>query len=230
MSSHVRGNAERLVIFAGIALSIALALGFRESSTAHAETTRAPEVRIATVDVLEVAQHLVAGGKYAVAREAYEQGLAKPLQDMAAELKALQERYNTLAPDAPERKDIENQFSSKSQALQQAQQKAVGDDEVYKTSQVAEAYRLVLEAADQLGADLGYTHVIATRSGPVVIKSTNVPGAVQEMLARPLVRGPAADDITERLFAKMKIEKQPEPAKAEPVTSPPAPASPAAPK
>jgi len=46
-----------------------------------------------------------------------------------------------------------------------------------------------------------------------------VPGAVQEMIARPVIRGAAADDLTARLAAQLGL-KEAEPVKATPVEAP----------
>lgn len=223
MALPFRSNVERIALYAGLALALGLGLGLRESRPALAQNAAgqaAPAIRLATVDVLGIAEKIVGGEKYRTSRDAYAAGLTKPLQDMANELKAMQEKYATLATDSPERKPLEEQFTAKSQAMQAAQQKAQISDEQFKAQQVAEAYRLVIEAADKLGTELGYTHVLATRSGPASIRSDNVPGAVQEILARPLVKGVPADDLTERLMKAMGVEAAPDPVKAQPVTDP----------
>ena len=104
--------------------------------------------------------------------------------------------------------------------------------ENYNTKQVGEAYTLVLDAAVKMSDSLGYTHVIASKNGAAAISSRNIPGAVQEMLARPLVKGVAADDLTERLIKDLKLENvvlpSPNAAAAQPVKAEPAKVDPAA--
>lgn len=213
-----RTHAERVMIYAGLALALALGAGLRLTPSAGAQNTpsTAPAmVRVATVDVLALAERLVGTEKYRFGRETNAASLSKPLQAMLDELKGLETKFNALPADSAERAPLQQQFQQKNTAFQQAQQQAQSDDEKFKATQVAEAYRLVVEAADKLGAELGYTIILCTRNGPVAIRSDNVPGAVQEMLARPVLRGPASDDLTDRVAKALGLSA--EPASAEPV-------------
>ncbi|MCE7973709.1 MAG: OmpH family outer membrane protein [Leptolyngbya sp. PLA1] len=217
-------KSDRLIAVSGAVLAVALALGLRDSSPAVAQNASAPqagEMRIATVDVLLLAERLVASDRYRSGRETNAASLSKPLQAMLDELKALEARYSSLAADSPERAAIQEAYQQKSQAFQKSQQEAQVNDERFKATQVGEAYRLVVTAADQIGQELGYTLVLASRAGVPDVRSDNVPGAVQEMLARPVLRAPAADDLTERVAAKLGL--LPEPVKAVPLTDPAAP-------
>jgi hypothetical protein len=215
----IRGG-ERILIYSGLVVALALGAGWREYSPAEAQPAQTAALRIATVDILGVAEKLVSSEKYRAGRETNAASLAKPLQAMVDELTELETRYNALAADSPERQATQTQFQQKNRVFQQASQQAKIDDERFKAVQVAECYRIVLEAADALGGELGYTVVLATRSGQPTIRSDNVPGAVQEMLARPVVRGTVADDLTERLSKRLALDA-PEPVRAQPVPETP---------
>ncbi len=218
-------KSERLIAVSGAVLAVALALGLRESSPAVAQNASAPQaspqagaMRVATVDVLLLAERLVASERYRAGRETNAASLSKPLQALLDELKDLEARYSALAADSPERATIQEAYQQKSQAFQKSQQEAQVNDERFKATQVGEAYRLVVTASDQLAAELGYTLVLASRSGVPDVRSDNVPGAVQEMLARPVLRAPASDDLTDRVASRLGL--LPDPVKAVPLTDP----------
>ena len=77
--------------------------------------------------------------------------------------------------------------------------------EAFNVSQLGEAYRAVHEAAAAMADKLGYTHVVASKMGPTTLRSLTVNNAVQEMIARPVVKAPAEDDITQRLIDGMGL-------------------------
>jgi Skp family chaperone for outer membrane proteins len=228
MANPAAFKSDRLIAVSGAVIAVTLALGLRDSSSAVAQNASAPQaapqagaVRVATVDVLLLAERLVASERYRAGRETNAASLSKPLQAMLDELKGLEARYSSLAADSPERATVQEAYQQQSQAFQKSQQDAQVNDERFKATQVGEAYRLVVTAADQLGQELGYAIVLASRTGVPDVRSDNVPGAVQEMLARPVLRAPAADDLTERVAAKLGL--LPEPVKAVPLTDPAAP-------
>lgn len=225
MTSTAASKTDRLIAVSGAVIAVTLALGLRDSTPAIAQNAAAPQagtlagaMRVATVDVLQLAERLVASERYRAGRETNAASLSKPLQAMLDELKGLEARYSTLAADSPERAPIQEAYQEKSQAFQKSQQDAQVSDERFKATQVGEAYRLVVTAADQIAAELGYTLVLASRTGVPDVRSDNVPGAVQEMLARPVLRAPASDDLTDRVAVKLGLI--PEPVKAVPVTDP----------
>lgn len=203
-------NTERTIIYAGLALSLTMGLAaFSTGSSAIAESApskQADAPRIASIDVLSVVERMVSSDKYKTPRMTNETEQADKLKPLADELNKIQTEAKDLKEDSQRFKDMSTQFVQKNQDFQRLRQEAANQVENYNTLQVAEAYRLVLDAANQLATTSGYTHVIASKSGPATIASTNIPGAVQEMLARPLIKGVAADDLTERLIKQLGLE------------------------
>lgn len=216
-------NAERVALYAGLTLAIALGLSANSGTRAVAQNSGAAPTanRIATADVLTVAERIIQGADYRLGRDDLVETLNKPLKEMRDQLQAMQVRYQGLAPNSPERETLQKEFQSLQATYQERDRAAVDQVEKFNTRQVARAYSLVIDAAEKMGTDLGYTHVIATRAGKAEIRSENVPGAVQEMLARPIIKGVPADDLTDRLFKQFKVEA----AVATPEPPPPAPAS-----
>lgn len=217
-------KTERLTITAGIGLALALALGLRGTGEpAHAAPTAAETTRIATVDMLLLVERMISGEKYTADRDNFTAEQNKKLQPLADELQKLRDDSKDLKEESERFKNLAREFNEKNQRLMEMGQVANREVEQFKTAQVTEAFRLVGEAAERMAGELGYSHVFSTRSGAFTIKSDNVNGAVQEILARGLVKSPTADDLTERLIAAMKLEA---PAAAVPVPDGSAPGGP----
>jgi hypothetical protein len=233
-------SVQRVVVSLGVvgAIGIAGLLGAwsQESKPAPPDgPARQPAaVRIATADVLGVVERLVMSERYRPAAEAFmneQNSKLKPLQD---ELEAMEKRGASLPPGSPELADLGKQYDQKRDEYQRSRQEAFAKIDSFNTDQVREAYRLTLQAVDQLSQQLGYTHVLASRTGSPTIRSDNVNGALQEMLARPVAKSDPADDLTDRLIKQFKLEnvKVDETARPAPpgTGAAPAPAPPPAPK
>jgi Skp family chaperone for outer membrane proteins len=214
-----------LVVLAGAAVGGALVapLLTGTNAVAQAGSGSVAPVRIATVDVLSLVERMVTSERYASSRQTNVNAQAKMLEDernklgpvaneaQAAMQKAVAESQGLKDGD-PKLEELKKTFQdaqNKMQGLQQQegelQRKAQDSVESFNTQQVGEVYALVMAAAQELATKNGYSHVIASRNGPVSIRSNNVPGAVQEILARPVVVGIAGDDLTERVADALKI-------------------------
>ncbi len=215
-------NSERLAVFAGLAAALMLGVAAYRPDSAFAEAQpSAAAQRVAVADVLGITDRLLSSEKYTSGQRTQVEVLNKTLQPMQAELETLVAQYKAMEEANPERAALGQKINEKDQVFRQEGQRAQAQLESFKTAQATEAYRLVSEATDKLAGDLGYTIVIASRTGVIAIRSDNVTGAIQEMLARPIVRVPAGDDLTERLMKQFELS---DPPKAVPVTETPAPA------
>lgn len=227
-------QSERLFLFGGVAAALVLALSAANSGSRADAQSAGTQVttRIATVDILGLTERLVGSPEYVAARDTQVSSLNKGLEPLIAEGRDLIAKLQAMADqNSKDAEALKTQLGEKQQRLQQMDQDARNQIETFNTTQVEKAYRAVVDASDALGAQLGYTHVIASRTGNVVIRSRNVPGAVQEILARPVIRGLAGDDLTERLAKQLNLPAPAaEPVKAEPIPAAGgAPAQPAAP-
>ncbi|MDX2131023.1 MAG: OmpH family outer membrane protein [Planctomycetota bacterium] len=208
MSSSIVQRAERLAIYAGIVAAIGLGLSAHVPSTATAQNSGAApsgQVRIATADVLGLVDRMMATDRYTSAHQTQVQTLNKTLEPLQQELQALSARYQSLAPDNPERAEIEKAFGAKQQQLQEKNQDAVRQDQIFRSTQAAEAYQAVIAATDRTARELGYSHVIATRAPGTPVRAETLGGTLQELLARPLVRGDQGDDLTDRVATALLL-------------------------
>lgn len=217
-------KAERAFIYVGLAAALMLGLGWRgPGRPAYAGElipVRQPSggaMRLATADMLKIVEKMVKSDRYAPAREAFNKELTTKLEAMAGDLQALRAQIQASPQNAPETQTLMQNFQARGQEFEQARNEAANRSDEFNARQIAEAYKLVVETVEAQAKKAGYTHVLATRSGPPVLKSSNIAGTVQEMLARPLVVGQAADDLTKVVMDELKlpdIDDEPAPAPA----------------
>lgn len=200
----MRQLTRAMVLVGMIGVAGASAMVFSNRATAQASTTPAPALRMATVDLLDVVERMVLSDKYKPARDAFTDTQRETLQPLIAELQALAQQGQTATQGTPEFQNLVQQYTQKQQELSQrneAAQQAIGE---FEAKQVAEAYGLVSAAANRMAERMGYTHVISTRAS-TTIRSTAVPGVVQEILARPIVTSPKGDDLTQALLNELQL-------------------------
>lgn len=226
-------NVERVVLFSGLAVAIALGLGYRDvgtqavASSANSSTVVADGAKIATVDVLTVVERLASSDRYTPAREQKAKSLAAPIEQINKELDTLRQEI-TAIPDFQNNAEAQpkiQQFQQKSQNLETLRQTAQNELESFNVAQLQEAYKIAIDTTNAIAGTRGYTHVFATKPFESKMTSTNVNGVLQEMLARPIVRTNMADDLTDAVIKELKLENvkplsgQPAPAPA-PATAP----------
>lgn len=202
---------ERLFIYSGVGVAIALGLGWRGLGTSASATlanAQADTVRIATADVLTLVEKMASSDRYLPARQEKVKSLRAPIELLEKELDELRAKI-TAIPDFQnnaEAQPLIQQFQTKTQNMQALSQTAQNEAENFNTNQLQEAYRLVIETTTQIANSKGYTHVFSTKLPDNKLTSNNVTGLLQEMLARPVVKAPAADDITQDVIRELKLE------------------------
>ncbi len=225
-------RSERVLVYGGVALAVALGLMAREpGTTAHAAwvSGATADMRVAAVDVYLVAEAAMKRPEPVAEREAVNQKWRTTLEAIEAELQTIDTTLRMLAPGSQQAPEL----MSRGRAKQAEGQKAVQDHAVeydqVQSRQLRVAYEEARGAAEAVATRLGYTHVMAARTRPMNEDDPPVPmrQRIDEMLSRPLLVGPASDDLTDAVLAEMKLERpKPEEAPAEA----PAPATPEAPK
>ena len=208
------------------------------SAPAAATSQPTGAVRIATVDVLSIVERMILSDALRNPRERFFADTDAPLQALANELRDMQARAQGIAQDSPEFQALSEQFNTRSNEFQIKNREASLAKDRFSTLQVSEAYARVINAAQALAQANGYTHVLASRTGDPTLRSSTVPNAVQEILARPVLIGIPGDDLTERLAKDLGVDQvtipaagaspvQPTPVQAQPVQAQPVPVTPA---
>lgn len=174
----------------------AVAQGGAETSVA------AKPVRIATVDVFAVVERVWLGEQYISARTALADATNKEIDALNVKMDEMRTKAQALAKDSPELKALSDEFVKLQQEAQQKQNSGGDEMERLSTLQLAQAYQQVMTEAETLAKGMGYTHVIASKTGKLEFRSTTMNGALQELLARPIVISDSTDDLTTALLAK----------------------------
>lgn len=151
--------------------------------------------RVATVDIFAVVERVWLSDANMAARTALAETTNKELETLNGKMQDLRFRATTMGKDSPEIQPISEEFAKVQQEAQQKQQQGNTEMERVSTLQLGEAYQIVMVEANKLAAELGYTHVLASKIGDLTFRSNTMNGALQELLARPVVVSSPADDI-----------------------------------
>ncbi len=203
-------SSRPLALIAGLAAVLAAGFILR-TSPAIAVAAPAPshqaEQRFASINAFQAVEKMVQSDRYRPARETLMNDLKMRLEVPQNEIASIAKEIMAAGQDSDRGRSLMPTYQNKNRELQQLRQELEEKAGEFNTQQLAEAYRLVVETADKIASDRGYTHVIATRGlANEPLKSTNVAAAVQEILARPLVRFPAGDDLTDAVMKELKID------------------------
>lgn len=203
---------ERAMVYTGVLAALGLGLfaaADRLQSRAHADTHAvwADGVKIASCDVFKVAGKLMSTEPYEKLITAKRDELKAQLMPLENELKAIGERLKAMGPSAqgPEAEQAAGEFQKKQNEYLKKGQDLDAEMSRFIAEQNFDAYKKVLESVSAVADKRGYTHVFSTR-GSDEMKAPSNPGAfLQGVLARPLAKSPAADDITDDVMADLKL-------------------------
>lgn len=206
-------NAQSAFVSGVVVATLAAFLGFQATSVqrqAAASAPRAAEpVKLAVFDVLAATEKLFLSDRYKPAIDARVKQRQDELAAMDAGAKDLVEKIQKLPESSPDRQGLINTFQAKRQELEEAKNKAQEEVGAFSTEQFGEAYRACVQAATSIAKAQGYTHVFATRVGKLDFRSKEIPAALQEVLARPVLLAGEADDITAAVLKELKLDEAP---------------------
>ncbi|HCT44496.1 MAG: hypothetical protein CMJ35_10075 [Phycisphaerae bacterium] len=158
---------------------------------------------IASVDVFALVDRALSGEEMTAARRNFEAESNSGIEAMQQQLIQLQTQLGALSPDDPNGGQLYQQYQQMQGQLQQASQAASLDYQTLIAEQIAQGYREIYAAVNELAAEQGYSFVFATRSDGELLQTDTINGITQEILARPLVTPPAATDLTEAIRIKL---------------------------
>lgn len=206
-------KAERVLMWTGVVVAIGLGLGvgIPERPAIAQAGVQGTASKIGTVDVFTLLEALVESDGYKPAREARDAELKTRYDAMLAELRALETRIQIIPQGTPEFNATMQQGQAKQSEIQQFAQQAQRDQDAFVADQVKRAYQQIHAATNAVADRLGYSHVIATRLETDNMKAESMAPAMQEILARPLIRSVASEDITAAVRAELNL---PEPTPA----------------
>jgi Skp family chaperone for outer membrane proteins len=195
-------NAERLVIYSGLGLAVALGLGWRGvGSPAQATSVVSADpkpVRIATIDLGKTVVDLfLQSDAYKAPRDA-EGAKMTPLRDM---LEGMKGRLQKMDQKSPEFQAEVPNFQAKAKDLQDMENAF----NAFQANQVAQCTREVAAAAKKVADRLGFTHVLISRPMEAEFRGPNPDAALSESLQRTVVVGEAGTDITSEVRKELKL-------------------------
>lgn len=204
-------HAERIVIYSGLALCLALGAGWRGLGSPASAVSPAPlanplaepkPVKIATIDLGKlVVDQFVLNDGFKAARD-LEGAKMKPLQDLLLGMKTRLEKMDQKSPEFQAEVPT---YQAKVQELQ----KMENDFAAYQAGQVVQATKEVGAAAKKVAEALGYTHVLISRPMDAEFRGQNPDAALSEALQRTVLVGEAGTDITAEVRKDMKIPDAP---------------------
>ncbi len=213
--------------FAAVILIVALA-ALTHRVWGDALDGAAPPVRIATIDLLGLVEDMLQTDAYKPDRDEFRGDWEERIQDMQNSLAQIEGELRLASPTDPNTRQLQQRYQQTGYQYQQMQRQAGMAFDRFSADQAASAYALLHEKASALAAELGYTHLIASRRSGEIADRGSLATVTQEILARGVILSPDADDLTETLRERLSIPVRPGPEAAQPATDMPNPETPGA--
>lgn len=200
--------SERVFLYGGVAAALLMSLASHQPAPASARQASGGEsaIRIATMDVYTVTERILQTPEFNDPLQSLVNGWQAKLGTIEQNLRDLSSKYQILPENDPERQNIAGQAKIKQQEYEEQRQTAAQEIETTRATQFSRAYQRARDGAATVANRQGYTHVIATRGGIERMNTTNVASTVQEILARPLIKGIPSDDITQAVLTEMNLQ------------------------
>jgi Skp family chaperone for outer membrane proteins len=195
---------ERIVVFAGIVLALIVALGGREAA-AYGRTPAPENVKLATIDVYLIIEKIMDKPELKKPREDLTNTWTQKGDAMQRELQQLEDKLKIMPKNAPDAQATIQQAEAKQADYQKLAQDRQTELEKLNSTQLIASYKQVRDAAAAVAGRMGYTHVMSNRSFDRPLLTQTLASTLQELLARPLVTGNAADDITNQVMTELKL-------------------------
>jgi hypothetical protein len=152
---------------------------------------------IGVVDVYNLVDILIMADEASQQRSNFETQSNAAIAEYEQRLIGIQTQMSGMTQDDPKAAALYANYQQVTQQIQQATNQINDGYQVLLATQIADAYKIIHAAVNEISADQGYTFVLATRRGADLVQTTTLTGVTQEILARPLVTPPEAVDMTE---------------------------------
>jgi Skp family chaperone for outer membrane proteins len=200
--------AERIALFLGVILAIILALDARSGgATAMARASAADEIRIGMVDTFYVVEQIMGKPDLKKAREDIASQWAAKADAAEREIQDLQNTLRNLQPSDPQAQPTVQRYQDLQAKYQKIAEDRQNEVEQINSSQLTDAYKQARQATIAVADRQGYTHVFSSRSFDREFKTPTLAGTLQELLARPIIKGNPADDLTSQVVAELKLDE-----------------------
>ncbi len=204
-----------------LALMIAALVTLTHSVRGNAQDAGAPPARIATIDLLGLLEDMLQTDAYKPDRDEFRGEWESKIKDMQDSLAQIEGELRLASPTDPNTRQLQQRYQQTGYQYQQLQRQAGMEFDRFSADQAASAYAMLHEKAAELAAELGYTHLIASRRSGEIADRGSLATVTQEILARGVILSPSADDLTETLRDRLSIPVRPKPESAQPATDMP---------
>lgn len=200
--------AAGVVVAAGLATAATLGV---TASTTDAVPQAAAEQRLATVDIFRAVRLSMASDAVDEAREAKEQELRGRLEELNQRIGQHEQKLQNLAPGDPDLPPTQAAYQADLRQMNLLQQQVQAEFGTFMSQQGTDAYIRAHQAATELARERGYTHLFASSlnlgslRGEAGFDIENMTQLSQEVLARPVLMAPEADDLTDELIDKLGL-------------------------
>lgn len=217
------------VHFAAVIL-IAVLAAWTHRVWGEAQTDPDRPHRVATVDMLELLEDLLQTPDFKPDRDEFRGDWEERIGDMQNALAQIEGELRMASPTDPGTRQLQQRYQQMGFQFQQMQRQASMEFDRFSAEQAATAYTTLHAEASALADEMGFSHLIASRSKGEITDRSNLATVTQEILARSMIVSPEGDDLTAQLREKLSIPVRPEPAEDEasgatPGTDMPEPAS-----
>jgi Skp family chaperone for outer membrane proteins len=204
-------NTKFLLIAVALA-SAALLVTPRVSATR--QDGNASSNGFATIDLLTLLEDYLQTDTFKPSRDAYRGEWETRLGAMQNQLQQIETELRMSSPQDPGVRALQQQYQQTGFEFQQMQREATMGFDQFNAEQAAEAYATLYAEAKSLADAAGYSHLVVTRRTGEITERGNLATVTQEILARPFVLSPDADDLTGSLREQLSIPVPPEPEEA----------------
>lgn len=186
-------------------------LAFGALALATGAGTGRAEDRSATLDTLTLLQEILSTTEFAEPREAMRTAAVAEIESLQGEIGRMQQELSLIPPTEQARgQALYQRFQQANQSLQTLSQQKQVEFMAISGQQASEAYERIHDAVNAVAEREGYTLVFSSRAGSAMDETTSLNSVTQGILARPLLRFPLEDDLTDKVRAEIGYELPPE--------------------
>ena len=205
-------QAERLFIYTAAVVALAAGLGSLAIDRPAIASANLAANKFATVNVLDLMQESLQVAPFLPEREEVANRFTQQIQSAEAEVQRLQQELQLQAPGSPQALPLQQQLQGAAQRLQALGQQANAEFQALAAEQAERAYARIHEVTDAIASENGYDMVIASARDADINSADNLNSVTQEILARPVIYGVNADDLTVMVRERLGL---PDPSEAD---------------
>lgn len=205
-------RVHRSVALALLAGAASLGLAFKFSGQAAAQpggagvSSGAPKIGV--IDIFVVAERMMNSPDLVKTRNDADAAWKPRLTAIEDAARQIDEKLRAMQSSDPQAQVLLQERQAKVQEYQGLLQERSNTLEKNNSEQLLSIYAKIRAAADTIATSRGYTHVFINGAADRPIQTATVQDTLQQMMARPLVKYPAGDDITQAVMDALGVKPE----------------------